>query len=193
MNSEDYKRQLVKLLPRGLAWYFEDENNVPKMLHAWADEFEVLDGAAESFLEEFYPDTTTQFLPDWERVSGLPDECSGLAATIALRRKDLISRLTSVGGQTPQYFIDLAAELGYTITITEFNPFRASISAAGDACYSEEWQNVWQVNAALDTIEYFRAGVNAAGDPLATWGNERLECLINKLKPAHTHVIFSYS
>lgn len=192
-DSEEYKRQLLKLLPQGIAWYFEDENNVPKILHAWADECEIIDGAVQAFLEDFFPDTTSAFLADWERVAGLPDPCSGLAASVALRRKELITKLTSVGGQTPQYFIDLAASLGYTITITEFNPFRVGISAAGDALYGEDWQHAWQINGVENEVEYFRTGQNAVGDPLANWGEGKLECLINRLKPAHTIPIFNYS
>lgn len=192
-TSEEYKGQIQKLLPTGLAWTFENDHNVPKLLHAWADEFEIFDGSVQAFLESFFPDTTTQFLSDWERVAGLPDPCSGLAASVGLRRKDLIARLTAVGGQKPQYFIDLAADAGYSITITEFNPFLADWSCAEDPVYGDDWQHAWQVNAPLDTIEEFRADENSAEDPLAVWGNERLECLLNRHKPAHTILIFSYT
>lgn len=192
-TSEEYKRQGLKLLPQGIAWYFESDRNVPKLINAFADEMEIVDGAAESFLHEFFPDTTTQFLPDWERVAGLPDPCSGLAATIGLRRQDLIARLTAVGGQSRQYFIDLAASLGYTITITEFNPFRTGISRTGDPLYDEEWQHAWQVNGIENEIQYFRVGVSAAGDALRSWGQTRLECLLNRLKPANTILLFDYA
>jgi len=193
MNSEEYKRALLKLFPNGIAWQFEDNRNVPKLIGAWADEFEIVDGSVQSFLNEFFPDTTTAFLPDWERVAGLPDPCSGLASTIALRRKDLIARITAVGGQSRQYFIDLAAAAGYTITITEFFPFRVNINAVGDPLTGENWRFAWQVNGVDNEVDYFQVGENAVGDPLATWGEGRLECLMRRLKPAHTIVIFNYS
>ena len=192
-TSEEYKRQALKLLPQGLIWFFDDDKNVAKLINALADEMEVVDGAAEAFLNDFFPDTTSQFLPDWERVAGLPDPCSGLAATIGLRRQDLLTKLTSIGGQNRQYFIDLAASLGYTITITEFNPFRTGISRTGDALNGVDWQHAWQVNGVENEIQYFRVGVSATGDALRSWGQTRLECLLNRLKPAHTILLFEYA
>jgi hypothetical protein len=52
---------------------------------------------------------------------------------------------------------------------------------------------MWQVNAAATTVQPFRAGRSRAGERLRTWGNTALECKINKIKPAHTRVLFVYT
>jgi uncharacterized protein YmfQ (DUF2313 family) len=191
-DSDQYTQALLKLCPTGKAWPTESESNWYKLLEALAQELMRIDTTATDLLNEIFPDTTTQLLPDWERVAGLPDPCSGLGATIAIRRKDLLAKITARGGQSPQYFIDVAAQLGYEISITEFDPFQVDISSVDDGLYSEEWQLAWQVNSALNTIIPFVAGGNSAGDALRTWGNERLECIITARKPAHTILLFAY-
>ncbi len=192
-TAEDYVEQLKKLTPEGLAWPVEDDSNWIKLITAIAQEMARVDAMCATLVDESFPDTTTQLLPNWERVAGLPDECTELGETYEVRRKNLIAKLVARGGATPQYFIDVAAALGYEITITEFDPFRVNINAVGDALNGVNWQFVWQVNSALNTIIWFRAGLSAAGEALAVWGNDRLECVINRLKPAHTTVIFSYT
>lgn len=131
-------------------------------------------------------------LPDWERVAGLPDSClAGAAQSTAERRAALVARLTTLGGQSPAYFIALAASLGYAVTITEFRPFTVS-SAVSMPINSEQWRFVWQVNSTLNTVRRF-AVTGTVNDPLASWGNAMLECAISRLKPAHTQVLFAYT
>ena len=64
--------------------------------------------------------------------------------------------------------------------------------AAGEAANSEAWAHTWRVVAPTETVVYFQAGESAAGDPLATWGNSQLECVIRRIAPAQTIVQFSY-
>ena len=105
----------------------------------------------------------------------------------------MVQKITNLGGQSLQFFIDLAAQLGYTITITEFQPFQVSENAVGDALNGDPWIYAWQVNAPAGAIREFKVGESAVGDPLRNWGDDLLECVIERLKPAHTHVIFAYA
>jgi uncharacterized protein YmfQ (DUF2313 family) len=191
-SAESYRQQLQKLLPQGIAWPTEPDSTFVKLLDAMSQEFARVDAMCATLIDEVFPDTTSQLLTNHERVLGLPDDCSEIGESTTIRRLNVLAKLAARGGQSPQYFIDVAAALGYTITITEFNAFRAGISVAGDPVYSDAWEYAWQVNAPETSIVYFKAGISVAGDPLAEWGNDRLECAITKLKPAHTHVIFAY-
>lgn len=193
-TAAHYRDQLKALLPPGHAWTRDPGTTFEKLLDGMAQEWARLDARGDQLIREAIPSTTSELLPDWERVAGLPDDCGGQQSeTLQGRRADLIAKLTSTGGQSPAYFIAVAAALGYTITITEFRPFRAGYSSAGDQLTNNEWAHTWQVNAPETTISNFRAGQSQAGEPLRTWGNERLECTMNDLKPAHTHVLFAYS
>jgi uncharacterized protein YmfQ (DUF2313 family) len=115
----------------------------------------------------------------------------GVSQTLQQRRNALVAQLTGIGDQSRQYFIDLAASAGFTITITEFRPFTVG-SRVNDPIYNEIWRFAWQVNAPQTTVEWFTvtSGVN---EGLRSWGNQLLECLISRLKPAHTKVLFAYS
>ncbi len=73
--------------------------------------------AADLLITESDPRSPLELLPDWERAFGLPDPCSIETPTIADRRAALINRMTIVGRQDRNFFISLAAAIGYTITI----------------------------------------------------------------------------
>lgn len=194
LTDTDYLRQLQALLPPGPAWSRDDAAPLTHLLAALALELERVDGRAADLVEEADPRTTAELLADWERVAGLPDPCVaalGINQTTAQRRAALVAKLTTIGGQSAAYYIALAASLGYTITVTEFSPFQAG-SDAGDALTNDGWRFVWQVNAPEASIVEFAAGRSSAGEPLRAWGNELLECVINRLKPAHTYVLFAY-
>lgn len=193
MVIEKYKNLIQNLLPQGLAWPREKETNMENFLTASAVELSRVDTRVQDMLREAYPLTTGELLTDWERVTGLPEPCQGLGGTIQRRREEVHRKLSSLGGQSKQYYIDLAASVGYAITITEFRPFTVGINAAGDPVYGEDWAYTWQVNAPEETVKYFAAGQGSAGDPLASWGNELLECVISRLKPAYTVALFAYN
>jgi uncharacterized protein YmfQ (DUF2313 family) len=189
-SADEYREQLKKLQPQGLAFPTDDESNWAKLLDAFAQTLARIDNAAIRLLNEAFPDTTSELLPDWERVAGLPDECAEVNDTFAIRRANLLTKLALIGGQTPQYFIDLAAIYGFEITITELHPFLIGESGMGDPLGGDEWHYVWQVNGPLNTVTKFKAGRGRAGEPLAVWSVTRLGCFINKYKPAHTVVIY---
>lgn len=147
--------------------------------------------AAALVLTESDPRTTFNMLPDWERVLGLPDDCDNQFQTIEQRRAAVISKIWMTGGQSRAFFIELAARLGFVITISEFKQYSV-MSPVTDPLCGWPWCFTWRVNVPLNTVRYFSvmSGVN---EPLSAWGNAVLECAINRFKPAHTYVQFAYS
>lgn len=192
-TAADYLEQLKTLLPPGQAFPREAGTTLHDLLDGMSIELSRVDGRGEVLPNEANPATTSEMLSDWERVAGLPDKCSGvLEETLQGRRNALLTKLTSTGGQSAAYFIELAASLGYTVTIEVFRPFRAGWSAAGDALTNGPWAFTWLIRAPEVSVTEFRAGLSAAGERLRTWGNDTLECKINQLKPAHTIALFAY-
>lgn len=182
----------LALLPPGRAWNREPDSNMAKLLEAWAAEDAEVEARAAALLEELDPRTTVEMLLDWETMVGLPDPCTGPLTSLAQRRAAVLARLAELGGQTPAYYVSLAAALGYTVTITEFEAFTVGMTV-GLPLYGTDWEFAWQVNAPASTVSFFAVGENVAGDPLATWGNVLLECVLERAKPAHTVVLFTYS
>jgi uncharacterized protein YmfQ (DUF2313 family) len=205
-TGEDYTQVMADLLPVGAAWPREPDSTLILTIAGLAEEFARVHERDCDLLAEAYPPTCTETITDWERICGLPDPCTGPLDTLQERREAVMAKLAARGGQSRQYYIDLAANLGFDITITEFRPMIASQCRAGDACYHQsrgredtlqsrmnDWWFVWRVDVAAGTkVIYFRADSSCAGEPLMKFGNEMLECAILAAKPAHTLVNFAY-
>lgn len=193
VNAAGYLAQLQALLPPGAALTREKEAELTKLLNALADELARVDKRAADLLREADPRTCFELITDWEGTVGLPDPCAPLADNIQERRGAVAAKLVASGGQSRQYYIDIAAALGVEVTITEFMPFRVGYSAVGDPLATDDdWRHTWQVDAPETIITHFAVGQSAAGEPLRKWGNELLECAIGRRKPAHTEVLFAY-
>lgn len=194
LTDSDYLLQLQALLPNGPAWPRDDQATLTQLLSALSVELARVDGRAMTLIEEADPRTTAELFLDWEHVAGLPDACAeafGGEQTLDQRRAALVGKLVTLGGQSPAYFIGLAAAIGYAITITEFHAHTVN----DDVDYSilgEDWNFAWQVNAALNTVSELTIS-SGVDEPLAAWGNALLECVINRVKPAHTIALFSYT
>ena len=188
-------------------------------------EGELLDAAqasADRLLKEFFADTTTALIADWERTVGVSSAISGASppapgvgdgllgdgllgdggalaqqppsVPMQARRTAILQQLQARGGLSKLYFIGLAAAMGVTITIDEFRPFMAGLGRAGDPIYVPEAVFCWRINVPGATCYYFCAGQSCAGEPLRWWlPQASLEAIFNRLKPAHTYVFFNYS
>ena len=190
MTADDYLQVLLQLLPPGKAYPRDLEGELPATLAALADEFGRIDLRTANLVDEADPRTAVEMIPDWERALALPDECTGPLNTLAERRQAILATLTETGGQSREYFIRLAASLGYSITITEFRPFTC-VTPIDQGIYDENVRFVWRVNAPETTIRESTCQ-SPCTDPIRSWGNIVLECTIDKRKPAHTTVIYAY-
>lgn len=188
-----YAAQLASLLPQGILWERGADPTMDRLLLWMARELARIDQRIADLLREADPRETVEMLPDWEAEVGLPDPCSGPASTSAGRRAEVLQRLRMQGGASRAYFIALAETLGYQgATITEFRPFTAR-SACREAVTAPAWWWTWRLNIMAEfTIRRFTAR-SAASEPLRAWGDDALECIVRRLKPAHTHVLFSYA
>lgn len=183
---------LMAMLPRGPIWrrtapvlssVFLGLAALPAAFHA----------RARNFLEvEAFPPSAVELLGDWESALGLPDECVGAGGTTVERQLSVSQRMTEQGGQSPAYYVAVAAALGYAVTIEECRPFRVGISSCADPIRGEAWAHAWIVRAPAVTVTEFQVGISSCADPLRSWGNERLECALSRIKPAHTVLIFAY-
>ncbi len=192
-TAADYLEQLKTLLPPGQAFPREAGTTLHSLLDGMSLELARVDARGEALPLEAIPSSSSELLADWERVAGLPDKCSGvLEETLQGRKNVLIAKLSSTGGQSAPYFIELAASLGYVVTIEQFRPFRVGLSSAGDSLTNGDWVFTWRVRAPAVSVTSFRVGQSAVGERLRTWGNDTLECKINQLKPAHTIALFAY-
>lgn len=193
MTGEQYLSMLQALLPTGMAWPRDPDAVLTNLMRAWADEFAREGLRVEDLLNESIPVNVRELLTDWERVLALPDSCTAAVdLSINQRRAAARSKITSIGGQSRQYFIDLAASLGFPgATIDEFRPMTCN-DTCNDALNSADDRYVWRINLP-SSGGIFIANCNSdCNSALASWGNALVECAIGKLKAADTDVIFAY-
>ncbi len=193
LGEPEFLTGMQSLLPRGAAWPRDPDARLTQLLSGLAAT-QARQHARTGDLSEHESDPALalEMLPDWERAYGLPDPCTPLNATIQQRRAALLARIAARGGQSVAYFTEVAAALGYTITVEEFRPFRFGRGRFGTPLYGVDWAFAWRVRAPEATVTPFRFGRSAFGEPLRVWGNEQLECVLTRLKPAHTVLIFAY-
>jgi len=175
-DFNSYLRMLLSLLPKGKAW--QDDGVMKEILTGEAVEFARVDSRVDDLLVERDTRTTSELILEHEEDFGLPDDCLEIATlTMAERRAQLNTKLRALGSLHKQYYINLGATLGYTITIDEFTPAWCGLAVAGDPCGDQDNLFYWLVNVHYDFI-----------NPFIDYPD--LECLCNRLRPAHTIALF---
>lgn len=193
LGEAEFLAALQALLPRGAAWPRDPGAAATRFLSAIAARMAALHARGVDLLErESDPAQAVELLAEWEASYGLPDPCVGEAQTIEQRRAALLSRIAEIGGQSRAYFRAVAATLGYEVTIEECRPFRIGASVVGEGLHGEDWIFTWRMRAPAVTVRAFGIGQSGVGEPLRAWGNEALECVMSRIRPAHTTLLYAY-
>ena len=202
-----YKDLLVNLLPKGKLWEPKEQPVFKALLDAFADEFCRVEQRAIDLLFEADPRQTTQaeLLPDWQRLLGLPDECTPEVQTIDEKQQQITQKYTNVGGLSKSFYEELTLNLGFVVIVENRVNFVAGRARAGDKLTNYfnrifeagdtagtplreiGWRFYFEVNMPIEAATVFVAG-SLAGDPLRTFENEVIECTMQKLKPAHAAI-----
>ncbi len=181
-SANDYLEQLKALLPIGAAFTRAAGSRLSALLGGIAEELARVDQRGLDLLGQTDPRVVTELLEDWERAWGLPDGCVTAEPTPEGRRLALHQRVASLGGQSRPYFIGLSALLGYDVGIDQFEPTRIPFGIAAPVL-GEPWAFAWRV------VVFGPIGT----DGFPVYASADLQCVINRLKPAHTVVSFDFA
>jgi uncharacterized protein YmfQ (DUF2313 family) len=208
VKLEKYKRLIRGLFPTGWAWRFNFGSDFEALVEGLANEPCRIEERGFKFLDEMDPNTTFEMLDDWERLLGIPDECTPEDRDLSIfeRRVRVLQKLTTGGGQNEDFYILVAQQLGYdigVIDVEDFKDFRVGEARVGDALNNSTlpggggtspagWAFTWQIEAPAALTRQFCVGQSTVGERLVLFENEELECVIEKFKPAHTTVLFSF-
>jgi len=201
-DAASYAQALADLLPRGDAWSCEPASILQKLVAGLAAIWADIHSRAFVLLKiESHPGRSIELLRDWEKETGLPDNCFPETLTIAERQLAVVARLTFQGGASRVYFLTLAQLLGYSgITIKEYSPFMCGLSGCGEVAWEIGHPTIrfyWKVKVPNARLTWFRCGSGGGQcgqDPMLNIVRAvGLECVFNRWKPAHTIVIFDYS
>lgn len=189
MNTRD---ALTACLPRGAY-----DRTAPAVLREAEATAALVDDAiasAQVLAAEQQPETAGNAMLDWERNYALPDACVGGAeAPLATRRRNLLARVRGRGDLSRGHIIAEAEELGFPgCTITELGPMTCT-HPCDQPVNGPEFIGVWRLNVPVATAITVMTCADPCNSQLRSWGNTQLECVINRLKPAHTVVGFAYA
>src|SRR5215471_9266006 len=113
-SADDYLASFNKKLPLGPAWNRDiasrQQETWTGLNQYWGD---VDANAALLLTIESDPRKTLQLLPDWEHAWGLPDPCLKHPLSVDARRTALLAKMTTLGAQSRDFFVNLAETLGY--------------------------------------------------------------------------------
>jgi uncharacterized protein YmfQ (DUF2313 family) len=191
-GDADYQTAMQRLLPRGAAWRTDPNATLSATLLALAPTYTRGTAAAAQVLIDADPATTRNLLSEWEASLGLPDPCTVVNPSLEQRQAAVRAKFGARGSMSIPFFIALAAELGFTITITEFAPFVVG-DPVGLPLYGPAWAFAWEVGAPMVATFHFSVGQSVAGDPLTSYDAPELICRISQNAPAETTVYFVFS
>lgn len=192
-----YVAQMQALTPPGMAWDTQTDTALAALFAGTAPTFARIHARADYMLEEMDPRTTLEMLREWEIWAGLPDPCTNyLGTTLSERRRLLWWHLTQVRGLALDMYKNLADALGYEVDIVPHGrPFICGRGRCGQILGGGHIERlVWRVIIKKMKIRDFKAGSSRAGHSLGSFARARdLECLLHKLKPAHTELVVGYA
>ena len=193
VDRDAYRDQLHALLPAGRAWPEEADTTLDALVRAMASQVSEVDRSAANLLTEIRPNTTFDLLPDWERVLGLPDDCSDLGSDVTTRRASVLALLVTQPTLHPDDYVEIGERYGVTITVDDLNQTRADAVPSLDTT-NGKWRFVWFIDipASADN-RTFRVN-SRVNERLTTFSrNTELECRLLKAAPAHTQLQIGYS
>ncbi|MCZ0823720.1 YmfQ family protein [Dickeya solani] len=189
--TDQYEHLLATLLPRGPAW----DNDDPLLL-GLAPSLAVAHQRADDLMRETDPRTATELIDRYESITGLPDSCAPAGIqTLAQRRQRLDAKINLAGGINEAFYLAQLSALGYpdaTITRYQKSQFTCN-SRCTDSLYSNEWRYYWLVNIPVSAQVIPMTCIDTCISPLNHWGDTVAECVLTKLAPSHTYVIFRYT
>lgn len=171
-SPDQYSQAARNLLPRGRAWNRQDGSNQALFCDALGLIYAQQDADCLQMLKDFFPATAGEGLTEWNASLGLPDPCLGTPSNQTTNQQQIVAKLIATGGQSVAYYIELAAAIGFDITITEFSPSNPGTDAPlGLIVHPQDWAYTWRVNI-----------LNEDTAP----NSSQLVCLLDRYKPAHT-------
>lgn len=189
-TKAQHARSLANYLPSGklFAGAFTSGTNFRNFIVGMATELQRSEAYLLSYQDEYDIRTTTLFIAEWESALGIPDDCFTNTGTIEERRRNVLAKLASLGVQTRQDFIDLAALFGVNVTIlsgSEVGGFPVVFPFI--LLSAQELRFTMIVQYTIVGAETFPLTFPFIfGDSVT----DLMECLFSKLKPANVKLTF---
>lgn len=181
---DEHANILADFLPNGPLFEAKKiaDSNFRELLRGFAGELFTAEGYIKTFDDEYSPLKTVLFIEEWERALGIPDSCFLATGSIDERRTHILTKLASLGIQTTADFVDLGLVFGKTLVVEALDEMTSPPIAV---TYPDARFTIVITGAELT------AGFPPYDVPFTPESSESvLECLLNKLKPSNSKIIF---
>lgn len=170
----------------------KEGSNIRKVLEGLAYQWGAFRDSINEVAAEYNPNNTVALIEEWEGFVGIPDECISNTGTLEERRVNILLKLAGINATTAKQFENIAAILGYTITVengvdTSIFPLTLPFILLSEAA------------APFTIVVTLDASLEPSGFPLtlpftlSSGVPNILLCFLQKLKPANTNLVFRYS
>lgn len=195
VNNDHTTQALVDLLPPGDAFPRVPGSNQERVLRGLAWPLtDAMEYACDISQTELKPGQHVDTLEDWENSFGIPSACTKRGETLSERQQSIKGRWTASGGSTIGYLEQVAADLGYDISVRASRPYRFGRERLGDkfGAYGELFVTVrGGPSGQLECIPY-RFGRNRLGEPFTTCNIGELQCVFDRIVQAHFTITYQY-
>ena len=161
-----------KLLPRGPIWKGRILNQV---INGMAKDAVKTDNDIEILAKNMLPSTCEELLSDYEKMYGLPDDCTIGEQSLIERKEALLSKTRKKEVPTVAWLKSYAKSMGYYIDIITHKHFICGISKCGD-----------RLGGAIGSIRIEVLNSNHS------YNKSEFECRLNKILPADVDIFYSY-
>jgi uncharacterized protein YmfQ (DUF2313 family) len=193
-TNEEQTEVLSSYLPANRCTAIKNNttSNYRKLLSGLAPEFRRVRNTINTIREDYFPETTTQFIENWEKQLNIPDDCIEVANDIEQRRKNVMLKLNSINISTNKEIENMLAAAGVNATVQ--NALDISLLPL-----TLPFILVSQETAPFTIIITLDASLQPAGLPLtlpftlSSQAPANIECLLKKYIPAHCQVFFRYA
>ncbi len=185
--------QIIASLPRGRAWSITVNDVRWRFFRAFADVVAWANERICAAREEFFCSTYVETNDAWMTTYGLPEPCDPY--------QRVCDKVAATGGQTCAYLVAMAARAGFSVECVDLRGAEAACMEAGCAEASPPWSVEGmlglRVNAyfssSIGTLEgtAVEADIYEAGQPIACGPDiSRLQCLMDRIAPAHLQIVY---
>lgn len=196
-TKDQMARSLAQFLPNDKLFEAKciDGSNLNGLLNGLGRELLRVNESIDELACNYLISESNQFLPEWESMVGIPDDCFSGTGTDEERTRDVLIKLASLNAITEDDWIQIAALLGFKIKIihgTECGiyPFPNKYPF----CYfSTAKQARFTMIIVVDGIQPgIYPFLNLYPFPYSSNVNTILTCIFNKIKPADTQLLFRF-
>lgn len=187
-TAQDYFAAIQKLLPQGAIWELIEGEDLANITNALADFFARIDARIDDLPHEFDSRETIDLITDFETDYGLP-RCGFVSESLSARRDMIRQRFLTEGRCDHDYYIALAALLGFEISIQPTATFEIGDPVGG--FFGDGEPHTLEITIHESGFDFLLAG-EFAGELLVEGELPSIECILRKEVHGYIALEFVY-